>query len=304
MRRMKSLVLALASVGCIIVNGAPAHGSVIWGNSASGGNVNLEAFDIENGTATLVQQFLVPNLTARSDNGRGVAILGDTLYYTTANSGNIYVTTASGAHPDLGILVNTGFPGIANVSTDGVFIYASSYQTNTGIVNKYNTSGQLVGTVTVGTGQGRDGFEVQNNPNLDGGNTTFISNRGDLTSPYDVYAANGTLLVSAFIDPSKNGFGNGQTGIAYDGTNYFISDIFGNRLFEYSGTGAFIGIVNLSGIPNPFTGRLLEDLSAVGNTVTNPPNPPPGGGVPEPSTLLLLSCGILGLVAWRQQRRK
>jgi hypothetical protein len=110
--------------------------------------------------------------------------------------------------------VNTGFPGIANVATDGTFIYAASYQTSSGVVNKYDTSGALVGTINVGSGFGRDGFEVQNNPNLNGGALTFISNRGDLTSPYDVYKADGTLLQSAFIDPSKNGFGTAQTGIA------------------------------------------------------------------------------------------
>ena len=36
-------------------------------------------------------------------------------------------------HPDLGILVNTGFVGIANVATDGVFIYANDYQDSSGM---------------------------------------------------------------------------------------------------------------------------------------------------------------------------
>jgi len=298
MRPMKNFVLALAAAGCLFASSAPVNASVIWGNSASSGNVNLEAFDVSGGTPVLVAQFLVPNLTARSDNGRGVALLGNTIYYTTANSGNIYVTNTI-SHADLGILVNTGFPGIANVSTDGTFIYANSYQSSTGIINKYNTSGVLVGTVTVGPGFfGRDGFEVQNNPNLDGGATTFISNRGDLTSPYDVYKADGTLLVSAFINPAANGFGTAQTGIAYDGNHYFVSQIFGNELLEYSGTGAFIGVKNLAGIPNPFTGRVLEDLSAVGNTVDNPPPTP---NVPEPATLTMLGLGAI-ILGWRRRK--
>jgi PEP-CTERM motif-containing protein len=297
---MKKTSFALA-VGLLAFTSvsAPAHASVIWGNSASFGSVNLEAFDSDTGLLVAGQQFLVPNLTARGDNGRGVALLGDTIYYTTANSGNIYVTNTS-THADLGILVNTGFAGIANVATDGISIYAASYQTSSGIINKYDTSGNLVGTVNVGSGFGRDGFEVQNNPNLAGGATTFISNRGDAVSPYDVYASDGTLLVSAFINPSLNAFGTQQTGIAYDGNHYFVSDIFHNRLLEYDGTGAFLRIIDLSGITNPFTARLLEDLSAVGNTIENPPP----STVPEPGTLLLLSTSLAGIAAATRRRRR
>lgn len=297
--RSKCTWLAVGVLGLlgVLLTGQVQAGSVIWGNSASSGNVNLEAFDST--TGAVLQSFLVPNLTARNDNGRGVAVLGNTIYYTTADSGDIYVTTTNGTHPDLGVLVHTGFPGIANVATDGTYIYASNYQTSSGIVNKYDTSGNLVGTINVGTGFGRDGFEVQNNANIAGGATTFISNRGDATSPYDVYASNGTLLISNFINPSANGFGTQQTGIAYDGTNYFVSQIFSNELLEYSGTGVFIGTITLGSdsLHPGGSGRLLEDLSAVGNTTQNP-------GAPEPASLTLLVIGALGFGGYTLRRRK
>ena len=146
MRLTKSLGLTIAVAGCLIVNGTSAHGSIIWGNSASSGNVRLEAFDSVTGLLIPGQQFLVPNLTARADNGRGIAVLGNDIYYTTASSGNIYKTN-SVTHADLGIVVNTGFAGIANLATDGVLLYASNYQVNTGAVNKYNLAGGLVGSI-------------------------------------------------------------------------------------------------------------------------------------------------------------
>ena len=119
-----------------------------------------------------------------------------------------------------------------------------------------------------------------------------------------MYSSTGVLLTSAFINPSLNGFGTGQTGIAYDGNHYFVSDINNNRLFEYDGLGNFIRIIDLSGILNPFTGRLLEDLSAVGNTIGNPGGPGPDlGAVPEPGTLLLVGTSLASLAgaAWRRR---
>ena len=308
--KIKSTIIAAAVASLFSVT---AQASVIWGNSASGGNVNLEAFDSTTGLLVPGQQFLAPNLIARSDNGRGVAVLGNDIYYTTANSGNIYKTNAI-THSDLGIIVDIGFggifKGIANIATDGTFLYATDYQAVNGVINKYTTSGVFSGSITL-TGpdaigaSSRDGFEVQNNPLVAGGATTFIANRydggfgpthGGIIGAYDVYDSNGVEIISSFITPNDQGV-SGATGIAFDGTNYFVSDISNDRLLEYSGLGVSMTSIDLSGNPNPFTGRLLEDLSAVGNTIDNPPP------IPEPETYALFMVG-LGLMGFIARRRK
>ena len=304
--KIKSTIIAAAVASLFSVT---AQASVIWGNSASSGNVNLEAFDSTTGLLVPGQQFLVPNLTARSDNGRGVAVLGNDIYYTTASSGNIYKTNTI-THSDLGIVVDTGFRGIANIATDGTFLYANDYQAVNGVINKYTTSGVFAGSITL-TGpdaagaSSRDGFEVQNNPLIAGGATTFIANRydggfgpthGGIIGAYDVYDSNGVEIISSFITPNDQGV-SGATGIAFDGTNYFVSDISNNRLLEYSGLGVYMTAIDLSGNPNPFTGRLLEDLSAVGNTIDNPPP------IPEPEIYAMFMAG-LGLMGFITRRRK
>ena len=281
---MTKLLFALSGVLLVVMSVTSAKaGSVVWGNNASGGNVSLEAFDSATGLLVPGQQFLVPNLTARSDNGRGVALLGNDIYYTTADSGNIYKTNSI-THADLGVVVNTGFNGIANIATDGIFLYANDYTAVNGVINKYTPAGVLVASITlsgpdtVGV-HSRDGFEVQNNPNILGGATTFIANRydggagptnGGVVGAYDVYDSAGVEIISGFITPNANGT-SGATGIAYDGNHYFVSDINLNRLLEYDGLGAFVRSINLSANPNPPSGhRYLEDLATVGNTPTNP----------------------------------
>jgi hypothetical protein len=70
--RQKLFVLIVGLL-VLVSEGAPAQASEIWGNSASSGNVNLEAFDSVTGTLIPGQQFLVPNL--RRELTMGVASL-------------------------------------------------------------------------------------------------------------------------------------------------------------------------------------------------------------------------------------
>jgi hypothetical protein len=266
-----------------------ANAQLLYANSAGS---DMASFKLD-GTQ-------VSTYTQDKGNGRGVVVVGNTIYYTVANSSSIYTRRVSD-NVDTGIAFSiAGSSGLQAISYDGTNFWVGDYS---GTNNAYLVSaadGSLLKTVSLTGSEGYyDGLEYFNGKLIanryDGGYARAGGNQ------YDVYDLNGSLLQAAFIN--TNGHGNG-TGIAFDGTNFYVSDIFNNRISKWDGTtGSFIDSITLGG-----NHQAIEDLSVdfAGRVDTcGGPNQPPCDipGVPEPETYALMLAG-LGLVGWMSRRSR
>jgi hypothetical protein len=284
---------------------------IVWSINASVSDPHIDEINVT--TNQVLTDFVAPTTDplAANANGRGLAYnnAAGVIYYgfiTTngglADDGKIYETNAAGQ--DLGVLFDTGLPGISTLTFDGTHLWVTSASPIPLLDNniyEYSLSGTLLGTFS-GLGNLRDGVTIANGD--------FLGNQGQGKGPYDQYQLVGTTLkivTPAFINPVADvpGLPGSLTGITWDGTHYFVSNPGGygigtQGIMEFDSNGNFLTEVRLPD-PGPqptgigsTTGWLLENLAAVTSGGTP--------SVPEPASIMLL--GTAALLLHRQYLRR
>jgi hypothetical protein len=275
--------IAVAAVGALAFTGSPAYAltATIWGNSFGSGGPVLQEWD-QSGN-------LLDTITAPLGvSGRGVVQLGNILYYTSATTNGVYAYDFS-TNTNLGtVFTVAGASGLSSMAYDGTNFWIGDYS-GTNHAYLYSPTGTLLNTISFANCSSFcDGLEFANGK--------LISNRFDGgfggTNFYDVYSTSGTLLTSAFITGHDS---SGNTGIAFDGTDYYVSNIASHTISVYDSNGNWLRDItldmgtNLGGV---------EDLSVNYALVLNPP-------VPLPGALPLFATGLvgLGLLGWRRKKK-
>lgn len=276
-----AMVLVFGMLACGVASADVA--TTVWGNSAGNG-----VYEYDLATGNLLHSFS-PSATFNVPwNGRGVVQVGNTLYLTNANNNNVYKMDATtGASEGIAFSI-AGSSGLSAIAYDGTNFWVADYS-GTDKAYLYSPTGTLIKTISLANCTGYcDGFEFFNGK--------LIENRfdGGFGGPnqYDVYDTDGNLVTPDFFTSTSSA----STGIAFDGTNFWTSNIFSRSLSEWDGTtGAFIGNLTLQ---TPTYDFEIEDLS-VNYSIVIPPT-----GVPEPAELGLFGLGVLLIGVFVGMRRR
>jgi hypothetical protein len=243
-------IVALGAVALILGAGVAHAQQFIYGNAA--GSNNLDKFDAATGA-------LVKTCPMAKGNGRGIVVVGNITYYTVADHNNVYKTDFATC-ADNGIAFSVaGATGLSTIAFDGTNLWVGDYS-GPNKAYLYTPTGTLLNTITLANCTGFcDGLEFFN------GN--LISNNADGGSNYSIYSTSGVLQTANFITT-----GTFTTGIAFDGTNFYVSAPTASprALLKYNGTtGALMQTITIG------TADQIEDLSADYSIVLGPPSSVP-----------------------------
>lgn len=260
-------------VGLLSLASFAAPTQVIYGNNATGGTPYIFQIDPVSGAVLNTYTNLSGN------NGRGVVNVGNILYYTTAGDNNVYKYDVS-TQTNLGIAFSVaGSSALSTIAYDGTNFWIGDYS-GTNNAYLYSPTGTLLNTVSLSLCGGFcDGLEFFKQ----GSQGFLISNRFDGgfggANTYDVYDLNGNLVHANLFTTTSSA----STGIAYNGVDFYVSDIFAGSLSVYDINGNFVQTIPLTGASLT---PVIEDLSFNYQQVL---------GTPEPGTLVMFGSGIVGL---------
>ncbi len=264
---MRRLIILCCLLGVCGISYAKDR--LIYAISGGFGPPYIVQIDAVNGQITDV----FTNLSGYS--GRGVAVVGDTLYYTTVLQSCVVLCNQFYTPPGVPSFVysynlrtrtDNGFlfsipVGIAGIAYDGKdFYFADGSGSNN--VYRYSSTGSLLATITlsrcVGPCVGLEYFER-------GGVGYLISSRGFRRGPYDLYDLSGNLVTDSFIDPSRlinNQSASTPTGITFDGVQFYTTGWLGNGELEvWDRNGTFVKEIVPRGWPQGIGRGGLQDLS-------------------------------------------
>lgn len=241
---LRALRVLCASIAfSAMTNAALAAATTIWSNGVIfAAPPELKRWDLS--TGALIQTVH----PAHGMFGRGIAQVGNLLYYTDNQTNSVFVYNLT-TNTDLGVAFTVaGAGGLGSLAYDGTNFFVEDYMQSEAIF-EVAPNGTVLATIPLSQCPGSlgscDGLEYANG--------TLVSNRGDGWGPYDVYSlAGGTPQTYALIQAP----GSATTGIAFDGTYYYVENHSTGQILVYNSAGVYQRAVMLAGSP-----RNIEDLS-------------------------------------------
>lgn len=190
--------------GLVVLGGTKlrAQNNFIYANNGSSGAPYIYKINTNNGVIAATYT----NLSGI--NGRGVAVVGTLMYYTTSTSSQVYKYDLS-QNKDLGVAFNISGSsgGLGSIAFDGTHLLIQDYDINNFIANQLvfvcTPVGVCSGTISfqnpclgsIGTCDGLE-FFIDNSSGTP--TPILVRNRGDNLTPYDKYNATGGQVVVPF----------------------------------------------------------------------------------------------------------